>query len=83
MGVTNSLFKGDNGSQELSAESLAILVDYIRLLGVPPKRQVLGNSVKQGEKLFKQIGCEDCHRAELTTSQYHPYPELRNQVISA
>ncbi len=34
-----------------------------------------------GEDVFAAIGCEDCHRATLTTSSAHPLAELRSQTI--
>ncbi|WP_048688998.1 di-heme oxidoredictase family protein [Catenovulum maritimum] len=88
MGVMTSVLpEPDCGSQqtdcddaiaELSDENLNKLVDYIRLLGVPARRDY---TTTHGENIFSQIGCVDCHRASYVTSAYHPLAELRSQTI--
>jgi len=37
--------------------------------------------VVSGEAIFEQIGCADCHSKTFVTSEYHPFSELRSQVI--
>jgi len=32
-------------------------------------------------QLFDDLGCGACHRADVTTSAFHPFAELRDQVI--
>lgn len=34
-----------------------------------------------GETLFSDAGCAQCHRPTMTTSEYNPLEELRNQTI--
>ena len=68
---------GPSGS-ELSEEHLSKLVKYISLLGVGARRDYANNT---GETLFNNAGCESCHRAVMTTSEFHPLNELRSQTI--
>ena len=68
---------GASGS-ELGDEQLGDLVKYISLLGVGARRDYDNTT---GENLFTQIGCADCHRPTMTTSDYHPLAELRSQTI--
>ncbi|BCD96859.1 di-heme oxidoredictase family protein [Marinagarivorans cellulosilyticus] len=65
----------------LSDEHLQDLVKYIALLGVRPQRDVLNADVVAGKQWFMDAGCEKCHRASYTTSQYHPFAELQGQNI--
>jgi CxxC motif-containing protein (DUF1111 family) len=50
-------------------------------LGVRPRRALDDATAMHGETLFEQIGCAGCHVSELRTSAYHPFAELRDQVI--
>lgn len=68
----------DAPGQELSDTDFDRLVKYNSLLGVPARRNY-ANTV--GEQIFNRIGCEDCHRAAMTTGAHHPLAELRNQII--
>jgi CxxC motif-containing protein (DUF1111 family) len=92
MGVMTSVFpKPDCGSQqtdcgneqgaELSDEHLAHLVKYVSLLGVRAQRDLDDAQVVKGEAVFREVGCSGCHVPELTTGKFHPFAELRNQVI--
>lgn len=92
MGVMTSVFpKPDCGSSqtncgnesgvELGDEHLAQLVKYVSLLGVRAQRNLDDADVVKGEQLFGQVGCATCHVTELTTGKYHPFAELRDQVI--
>ncbi|MCY0997777.1 thiol oxidoreductase [Myxococcus sp. MISCRS1] len=90
MGVTTSVFPmPDCGSQqtcagastELADADLEKMVRYIALLGVPARRNLGDAQALQGESLFGGMGCARCHVSTLTTSPYHPYAELRSQVI--
>jgi CxxC motif-containing protein (DUF1111 family) len=88
IGVMTSIFPNpDCGSQqsncgddgvELSDENLDKLVKYLSLLGVGARRDY-NNEV--GETLFNDAGCASCHRSTITTSEFHPLEELRNQTI--
>ena len=69
---------------EIDAETLGLLTDYVRFLGAPAPeflgRGPAADSVSQGEALFDQIGCTQCHRPELRTGNAEE-PVLRDQVI--
>jgi CxxC motif-containing protein (DUF1111 family) len=71
---------GSSGS-ELSDEHLNNLVKYVALLGVRPQRDYNNAQVINGGTLFNNIGCAGCHVESVTTSAYHPFAELRSQVI--
>ncbi|MGB1310864.1 MAG: di-heme oxidoredictase family protein [Leucothrix sp.] len=67
-----------NTGKELADSELDDLVKYISLLGVGARRDYADTA---GEMIFNTIGCGSCHRASMTTSQYHPLAELRSQTI--
>ncbi|MCE9674021.1 thiol oxidoreductase [Myxococcus stipitatus] len=90
MGVTTSVFPVPDcgsaqtcagASTELADADLDRMVRYIALLGVPARRNLSDSQALQGEGLFASLGCARCHVTTLTTSPYHPYSELRGQVI--
>jgi CxxC motif-containing protein (DUF1111 family) len=80
MGLTTKLFKGSNGSQEVSDADFDINVIYQKLAGVPPARDQEKPRVINGKNIFKKIGCDGCHTMTLTTSSTLD-PELHNQTI--
>lgn len=73
----NQMTCGDGGA-ELEDTHLDDLVKYISLLGVGARRDYADTA---GPALFAAAGCDSCHRPTMTTSQFHPLAELRNQVI--
>ncbi|RKG99866.1 thiol oxidoreductase [Corallococcus sp. CA053C] len=93
MGVTTSVFKSlDCGtsqqgcagtSTELGDSDLDKLTRYISLLGVPARRDYNDATALQGETVFNNAGCAKCHAPTLTTSQYSPLNEFRNETIHA
>lgn len=89
MGIASSLFPVLDGtsvpspaSSHMSADELELMRRYVSLLGVPARRDLSSESALQGEAVFTDIGCSDCHVPSLTTDARHPYAELRNQTIS-
>jgi CxxC motif-containing protein (DUF1111 family)/predicted lipoprotein with Yx(FWY)xxD motif len=68
---------GNTGS-EIADEHVDNLVKYVSLLGVGARRNYNNTT---GEALFDQIGCADCHRPSMVTSNHHPLSELRGQTI--
>ena len=80
---------------QLEALHYRILNNYVRTLAVPARRNIDDIAVIKGEKLFKKIGCVDCHRDDMVTSKdasfsesdklvgkiYH-FTEFTNQNIS-
>lgn len=73
----NQMTCGEGGA-ELEDTHLDDLVKYISLLGVGARRDYADTA---GPALFEAAGCDSCHRPTMTTSQFHPLAELRNQVI--
>ncbi|MFT7579475.1 MAG: CxxC motif-containing protein (DUF1111 family) [Myxococcota bacterium] len=67
-----------NGAVELADAALADMFKYISLLGVGARRDCDDD---RGAAVFADIGCESCHRAALTTTEFHPFAELRDQTI--
>ncbi len=98
MGITNYLFPkessfgqsqsdGLNDEPELADSTLNAAVFYIKSLAVPARRSVTDPIALDGERLFKQIGCANCHTPTLQTGidlslkaisnqRIHPYTDL-------
>ena len=91
MGVLTSIFSspecgreqedcGPEGA-ELSDTDLQDLTKYISLLGVSARRDLKDATALQGEDLFEEIGCADCHVTTFSTSDKASFAELRGQTI--
>jgi len=71
---------------EVSASFVNSLVFYMRTLKAPPRRNESDAEVIEGEKLFYQMGCTNCHAPTFTTDQsdiaalsykiFHPYSDF-------
>jgi len=72
---------GNDAGPELPDEQLADLRKYVALLGVRARRYLDDPDALRGEQVFDELGCTGCHVSELTTSSFHPFAELRDQVI--
>jgi CxxC motif-containing protein (DUF1111 family) len=81
LGVGNSLVPDSAGDIELADDELSDLITYLRLLGVPARRNATDPQVIQGQQLFTMVGCAQCHVADLVTGPNHPFAELRDQAI--
>ncbi|SMF22667.1 di-heme oxidoredictase family protein [Pseudobacteriovorax antillogorgiicola] len=74
------------GKGHLPKEAIEGMESYMSLLGVPPRTNPEDPQVRQGEKIFKLLGCESCHApywrtgtsrfAELSEQYIHPYTDL-------
>jgi CxxC motif-containing protein (DUF1111 family) len=87
LGVRNDLFpKTDcsNGCKDgkalLPLKTMEEIETYISLLGVPPRTDPTNPKVMAGEKIFRNIGCANCHVPTLTTGE-SKFKELSNQTI--
>jgi CxxC motif-containing protein (DUF1111 family) len=81
IGVTSSIFPDSSGAPpEKSDESLNQLVVYQAIAGVPRARSTTDPNVQAGQALFFSLGCESCHRVNMTTGTAED-PELSNQTI--
>jgi len=86
MGISSPLFPEPDGTHEISAEILGAAVFYSESLGVPARAALDDPEVQRGERLFRSLGCESCHRETLETGpalheelawqRIHPYTDL-------
>ena len=81
LGVQTRIFPGPKDEIELDDVDLDRMTTYMRLLGVPPRRDVADATVAKGEALFHSVGCAKCHAPSVTTGDSHPFVELRGQSI--
>lgn len=59
---------GDNAADpELATETINNVVIYLQTLRAPQRRRTDAPAVQQGEKIFSQIGCTNCHIPEMQT----------------
>ncbi|HSP81961.1 MAG TPA: di-heme oxidoredictase family protein [Myxococcaceae bacterium] len=61
----------DVGSQQ------TLLLYYFQAFLAPPERGPINAEVTEGEKVFRRVGCDDCHRERLRTvaDYYAPWPD--------
>ena len=92
MGLTTRIFPIEssygqsNGSTEtgiieVSDEELNAVAFYCQTLGVPAARNLDNKQVINGSKIFKKIGCAQCHTPSFKTGNNPDIPELSNQTI--
>jgi CxxC motif-containing protein (DUF1111 family) len=73
---------GKRGSLvELSEAELNQLVVYLEFLAVPARDPVEHPKAQRGEKLFKELSCNSCHRDTWVTGTNHRQWRLRKQTI--
>ncbi|UHG95128.1 di-heme oxidoredictase family protein [Pseudomonas sp. 7-41] len=68
----------DKCTPTLSEDNIQDILSFIRFTSAPPRRQ-LSYDINQ-EKTFVNIGCEQCHTLDITTSNDAPSP-LRNITV--
>lgn len=66
---------------ELEEKILNRVTTYTKFLSVPARRNPSGKKVLRGEKVFKQISCQNCHRPKYTTELNNEHPLLSEQEI--
>ena len=81
IGATSKLFPDKDPKPELANDELLKLATYMRMVGVYPQRDAEDPQVLQGTKLFKTVGCNNCHVTDAVTGPNHPFAELRNQAF--
>ena len=92
MGLSNPLYPSENcsakqeectkdvkgiGEFDLTEERLNAIVYYLKTLKIPKQR--VGGNFKEGEKVFRSIGCAKCHIESFRTKkgvQIHPYSDF-------
>lgn len=95
MGLSSSLFSEENqtklqapfistetgGNPEVSDDILERVTLYSQVLAVPKRRNANGDKILSGQKIFYEIGCNNCHNQSFTTSKHADIPEFNNQKI--
>ncbi|HEX7666740.1 MAG TPA: di-heme oxidoredictase family protein [Polyangiaceae bacterium] len=71
----------NGGEPEINDARLATTVAYVRLLGVPPRRDGAAHDVLVGKALFAKVGCASCHRPSFTTTAATSEVALASQKI--
>ncbi|PKF63452.1 thiol oxidoreductase [Psychromonas sp. psych-6C06] len=66
---------------EVSTKVLDKVTFYSHHLAVPARRNAYKRNVLNGQKLFNEMGCQQCHRASYTTIENAEFPELSEQKI--
>lgn len=69
-----------NDPNETDIEDVILFTDFMTFLA-PPPRGTITAEVRQGEKLFSQIGCADCHVPSLQTG-FHSSSALQFRKFS-
>lgn len=95
LGLTSNMFPKDDctqaqeiceklphgGTPEVSDKILNFVEFYSQHLAVPIRRNVNDPQVIKGQELFKNIGCESCHKTNIKTAKIEDRPALSNQLI--
>jgi len=91
MGVTSSMFpaepcEGDRTEckphpVEVSDETVVAVARYMQTLAVPARRNLEDAQATQGEAIFYQVGCTDCHTPSFTTETLAGVPSVTGQKI--
>jgi len=92
IGITSSLFPDENcastrsecrgpSTPKLTDAQLDAVLAYIRALAPPARRKLEDARVKDGEALFHEIGCADCHREALHVANFPLQPALNGVEI--
>lgn len=92
MGVTSPLFPQEScisqpqydgyaDEAEVSDSVLHAVAFYVRTLAVPARRNTKDERVVQGEGLFAQVGCANCHTPQQRTSVNVAFAPLSGQRI--
>ena len=95
IGIATSMAEGQNctaaqpdcmkaingGAPEMSDEFLDKLTLYTMTIAVPAQRKAHDPVIRQGEELFRAMGCASCHMPTLQTKSVKDFPELENQTF--
>lgn len=70
-----------NAPYEMTEAQMDQVTTYLEFLGVPGRDYLDNPDVVRGEKLFKDTGCESCHRETFVTGTEQRQRRLHNQTI--
>ncbi len=91
MGITSvfepvDTYSGSEIDPEVNMNTVNDVVFYLQTLKAPIQRNTSDPIVKSGNQIFKNIGCENCHKetlktgtstiAALSNKEFHPYTDL-------
>ena len=71
----------NGGAPEMSEEFLDKLTLYTMTIAVPAQRNAHDPVIRQGEELFRAMGCASCHMPTLQTKSVEHFSELANQTF--
>jgi CxxC motif-containing protein (DUF1111 family) len=80
MGIGNPFLADSAGNRDISEDVVREAAFYTQTLGVPD-RFPLSAEAQLGERLFTDIGCENCHTSHLKTGEHPTIPSLSHQDI--
>lgn len=66
---------------EVSSQVLDKVTFYSHHLAVPERRNAYQRQVLNGQKIFNELGCQQCHTSSYTTGNSEAFPELSQQKI--
>lgn len=66
---------------EVSTKVLNKITFYTNHLAVPARRNAYSQQVLNGQKVFNELGCQQCHTTSYSTVMSDEFPELSNQKI--
>ncbi|MEQ8825544.1 MAG: di-heme oxidoredictase family protein [Filomicrobium sp.] len=71
----------EKDTPEITAKMMDFLTFYALNLAVPARRNADAPEVRQGQKLFNDLGCAWCHTPTHVTGEFPESPNLSNQRI--
>ena len=80
MGVSSPDIPGIDPEPDIDEETVELTTFYTQTLAVPLRLDTDDPDVPAGERIFNDIGCEQCHRSVIRTGT-HELPELSDQLI--
>lgn len=95
MGISTGLFPAHNctaaqpdcedtphgGQPEIADDDFLKVVLYASSLAVPARRNWEDDTVRRGQAIFSQAGCDTCHTPKLETGVHPTIPALSHQTI--
>jgi len=66
---------------EMTEQQMNEVVTYLEFLAIPGRGYLDNKDVLKGEALFKEVGCDGCHRETFVTGTEQRQRRLHNQTI--
>jgi CxxC motif-containing protein (DUF1111 family) len=79
MGVTSPIFTAEDGGEDIGLDTVELAAFYTRTLAVPAP-VALSDRAENGQWLFREFGCSDCHKPGAVTGD-HELDLLAGQAI--